>query len=80
MRPRPEPVARKNGGASERYVPRTAVGAAGVDAREPREHVHADYFVAHQDVFNDRLLDLCLRNAPDSVQVAHPDCGTEPGN
>jgi uncharacterized protein DUF1996 len=43
-------------------------------------HMHADYFAANQDEFNDRLLDLCLRNAPDSVTVAHPDCGKEAGN
>jgi hypothetical protein len=37
--------------------------------------MHADYLAANQPVFNDRLIDLCLRNAPDSVDSAHPDCG-----
>ena len=37
--------------------------------------MHADYFAANQPDFNDRLIDLCLRNASDSVTVAHPDCG-----
>jgi hypothetical protein len=37
--------------------------------------MHADYLAANQPVFKTRLIDLCLRNAPDSVTVAHPDCG-----
>jgi hypothetical protein len=41
-------------------------------------HMHADYFAANQPVLNERLIDLCLRNAPDSVTVAHPDCGQGP--
>ena len=41
-------------------------------------HMHADYFAANQPVFNDRLIDLCLRNAPDNVTVAHPECGQGP--
>ena len=50
--------------------------SAGVDSWEPiGSAMHADYFAANQPVFNDRLIDLCLRNAPDSVTVAHPDCG-----
>ena len=40
--------------------------------------MHADYLGANQPVFNDRLIDLCLRNAPDSVTSAHPDCGIGP--
>ena len=40
--------------------------------------MHADYLGANQPVFNNRLIDLCLRNAPDSVTVAHPDCGEGP--
>jgi hypothetical protein len=39
-------------------------------------HMHADYFAANQPVFNDELLDLCLRDAPESVTVADPRCGT----
>lgn len=41
-------------------------------------HMHADYLAANQPVLNERLIDLCLRNAPDSVTVAHPDCGQGP--
>ncbi len=50
--------------------------SSGVDSWAPFGSVmHADYLAANQPVFNDRLLDLCLRNASDSVTVAHPDCG-----
>ncbi len=50
--------------------------SSGVDSWAPfGTHMHADYLAANQPVFNDRLIDLCLRNAPDSVTVAHPDCG-----
>lgn len=54
------------------------MGAAGVDAREPREHVHADYFVAHQGEFDGELLDLCSRNVGDSTPLTrlHDLCGT----
>ena len=50
--------------------------SAGVDEWEDYTHMHADYFAANQPVFNDELLDLCLRNAPDSVTFASPRCGT----
>ena len=50
--------------------------SSGVDSWAPfGSAMHADYLAANQPVFNDRLIDLCLRNAPDSVTVAHPDCG-----
>jgi hypothetical protein len=53
--------------------------SSGVDTWAPfSSAMHADYLAANQPVFNDRLLDLCLRNAPDSVTVAHPDCGEGP--
>jgi hypothetical protein len=53
----------------------------GVDQWAPAgDHMHADYFAANQAVFNDRLIDLCLNNVHNSVQVAHPDCGPEPRN
>jgi hypothetical protein len=53
--------------------------SSGVDTWAPfGSAMHADYYAANQPVFNDRLLDLCLRNAPDSVTVAHPDCGEGP--
>jgi hypothetical protein len=50
--------------------------SSGVNSWVPfGSEMHADYLAANQPVFNDRLIDLCLRNAPDSVTVAHPDCG-----
>jgi hypothetical protein len=49
--------------------------SAGVDAWESWQSMHADYFAANQSVFNDELLDLCLRNASD---IANPRCGAEP--
>jgi len=39
---------------------------------------HADYLAANQDVFNDRLIDLCLNTGNHNEQVHHPDCGPEP--
>jgi hypothetical protein len=42
------------------------------------EHMHADYFAGNQPEFNDRLIDLCLNDVRNSVDVAHPDCGPEP--
>ena len=59
-------------------VPKPLVVSGGVDTWEPYTAMHADYFAANQSVFNDRLIDLCLRNAPDSVTVAHSSCGTGP--
>jgi hypothetical protein len=53
--------------------------SSGVDSWAPfGSAMHADYLAANQPVFNNRLIDLCLRNAPDSVTVAHPDCGEGP--
>jgi uncharacterized protein DUF1996 len=49
--------------------------SAGVDAWEDWPAMHADYFAANQPVFNNELLDLCLRDAPDRVTVADPRCG-----
>jgi Domain of unknown function (DUF1996) len=49
--------------------------SAGVNAWEDWSSMHSDYFAANQSVFNRELLDLCLRNAPDSVTVADPRCG-----
>jgi hypothetical protein len=42
------------------------------------QNMHADYFGANQDAFNDRLIDLCLNDVRNSVDVAHSDCGPEP--
>jgi hypothetical protein len=53
--------------------------SSGLDSWAPfGSAMHADYLGANQPVFNNRLIDLCLRNAPDSVTVAHPDCGEGP--
>jgi uncharacterized protein DUF1996 len=41
--------------------------SAGLNAWEPYTFMHADYFAANQPVFNNELLDLCLRNAPDNT-------------
>jgi hypothetical protein len=52
--------------------------SAGADAWEHWRFMHGDYFAANQAVFNRTLLDLCLRDAPDSVTVADPRCGEGP--
>jgi hypothetical protein len=59
-------------------VPNPLQVSAGVNAWENYSFMHADYFAANQPVFNNELLDLCLRNAPDSVTFASPRCGEEP--
>jgi len=59
-------------------VPNPLVVSAGVDVWEDFTFMHGHYFAANQPVFNDALLDLCLRNAPDSVLVADPRCGERP--
>ena len=51
--------------------------SAGANSWAKYTSMHGDYFAANQDVFN-KLIDLCLRNAPDSVTVADPRCGEEP--
>jgi hypothetical protein len=56
-------------------VPNPLMVSAGVDDWHDYSFMHADYFAANQPVFNDELLDLCLRNAPDSVTFASPRCG-----
>jgi hypothetical protein len=52
--------------------------SAGADSWENYTSMHGDYFAANQDEFNNTLIDLCLRNVPDSVTVADPRCGEEP--
>ena len=52
--------------------------SAGIDEWQGWTSMHADYFAANQPVFNNELLDLCLRNAPDRVTFASPRCGEEP--
>ncbi|CAA9239660.1 MAG: hypothetical protein AVDCRST_MAG93-1267, partial [uncultured Chloroflexia bacterium] len=56
-------------------VPNPLRVSAGVDEWHNYTFMHADYFAANQPVFNNELLDLCLRNAPDSVTIASPRCG-----
>jgi hypothetical protein len=59
-------------------VPNPLRVSAGVNAWADYTFMHADYFAANQAVFNNQLLDLCLRNAPDSVLFADPRCGSKP--
>jgi hypothetical protein len=59
-------------------VPNPLQVSAGVNAWADYSFMHADYFAANQPVFNNELLNLCLRNAPDSVTFASPRCGEEP--
>jgi hypothetical protein len=49
--------------------------SAGTNEWQGWNSMHADYFAANQPVFNNELLDLCLRDAPDRVTVASPRCG-----
>jgi hypothetical protein len=65
---------------SDGVVPNPLTVSAGVDSWEDFSFMHADYFAANQKVFNDQLLDLCLRDAPDSVTVADPRCGVSCGS
>jgi hypothetical protein len=58
-------------------VPNPLQVSAGVDSWEPWDSMHGDYFTANQRVFNRELLDLCLRDAPDSVTVADARCGEQ---
>lgn len=39
------------------------------------DHMHGDYFAANQDVFNNRLIDLCLNTGDPNEQAHHIDCG-----
>ena len=59
-------------------VPNPLRVSAGVNAWEGYTFMHADYFAANQPLFNSELLDLCLRDAPDSVTFASPMCGEGP--
>jgi hypothetical protein len=59
-------------------VPNPLMVSAGVDEWHNYTFMHADYFAANQAVFNNELLGLCLRNAPDSVTFASPRCGEGP--
>ena len=56
-------------------VPNPLQVSAGTNAWEAYTFMHADYFAANQPVFNNELLDLCLRDAPDRVRVADSRCG-----
>jgi Domain of unknown function (DUF1996) len=54
--------------------------SAGTNTWANYSFMHADYFAANQPIFNDQLLGLCLRNAPDNVLFADPRCGVPPGS
>jgi hypothetical protein len=56
-------------------VPNPLQVSAGVNSWESWRSMHGDYLAANQRVFNRELLDLCLRDAPDSVTVADARCG-----
>ena len=59
-------------------VPNPLQVSAGVNAWADYSFMHADYFAANQPVFNNELLDLCLRDASDRVTFASPRCGEGP--
>ena len=52
--------------------------SVGADSWAKYTFMHGDYLAANRPVFNRKLIGLCLRNAPDSVTVAHPRCGKGP--
>ena len=56
-------------------VPNPLRVSAGMNAWEGYTFMHADYFAANQPVFNNELLDLCLRDALDRVTFASLRCG-----
>jgi len=60
-------------------IPNPLTVSAGIGTWEDYTFTHADYLAANHDVFDNKLIDLCLRNAPDSVTVADPRCGLEEG-
>jgi hypothetical protein len=60
---------------SEGKVANPLTVSVGLDSWEAYTFMQGDYFAANQSVFNSTLLDLCLRNAPDSAIIAHPRCG-----
>ena len=61
-------------------VPNPLTVSAGLGTWEDYTFMHADYLAANQDVFDNKLIDLCLRNAPDAVTVADARCGLEEGS
>ena len=64
--------------ADDNIVTNPLMVSAGVDAWHDYTFMHGDYFSANQTVFNDELLDLCLRDASDRVLFADPRCGEPP--
>jgi hypothetical protein len=59
-------------------VPNPLTVSMGEGEWGPWSKMHADYFGANQPEFNEELLDLCLRDAPDKVLHADPRCGGTP--
>ncbi len=52
-----------------------AYDPSGVDDWCDFTFMHRDYFAANRRVFDSKLLDLCLYNAPDSIAIADPKRG-----
>ena len=59
-------------------VPNPLQVSAGTNTWANYTSMHADYFAANQPLFNNTLLDLCLRDAPDRVTFADSRCGERP--
>jgi hypothetical protein len=78
------------------FTPQTLISMGNGSWGRADTYMHGDYLSALQDEFNvakDRngdgdktdkvdkaLIDLCLNGVPNSTEVAHARCGTEPGN
>lgn len=60
---------------AEGRVPNLLMIPAGVDDWYDYTFMHRDYFAANRRVFDSKLLDLCLYNAPDSIAIADPKRG-----
>jgi hypothetical protein len=69
---------------NDNFIPNPLMVSSGVDEWSAFTNMHADYFAALQDEFGrdtaagGNLVDLCLRNANDGQDVAHPRCGEGP--
>jgi Domain of unknown function (DUF1996) len=59
-------------------VPNPLTVSMGEGEWGPWSNMHADYFGANQPELNERLLDLCLRDASDNVLFADARCGRKP--
>jgi hypothetical protein len=59
----------------KRFTASTPVSMGDGEYGSAGQHFHADYLAGNQDEFNDVLIDLCLNDVRDSVDVADPRCG-----